>query len=125
MDFDIKVLVVDDFATMRRIIKGSLNQLGFTNIIEADDGGTALTKLKKEDINLIISDCNMPNMSGLELLKAVRGDEKLRDITFIMVTGEDKRDKVLEVVKAGASDYIVKPFTPGALGKKLERLFAN
>ncbi len=123
LDTSIKVLVVDDFATMRRIVKGVLKQLGFKDIIEADDGTTALNELKKEDVGLIVSDWNMPKMTGLELLKKVREDEKLKSIPFIMVTAEGQKENVIEAVKAGVSNYIVKPFTPETLSEKLEKVF--
>ncbi len=124
MDLGMMVLVVDDFATMRRIIKGVLKQLGFSNIIEAEDGCLALEELKKEEIGLIVSDWNMPNMSGLDLLKAVRGDEDLKGIPFIMVTAEGQKESVLEAVKAGVSNYIIKPFTPETFGEKLKKVFS-
>lgn len=122
-DTSIKVLVVDDFATMRRIVKGVLKQLGFSNIIEAEDGNAALGELKKEKFGLIVSDWNMPNMSGLELLKAVRGDTGLKSIPFIMVTAEGQKENVIEAVKAGVTNYIVKPFTPETFGEKLQKVF--
>ncbi len=122
LNTDLKVLVVDDFATMRKIIKNILSQLGFKNIYEADDGTTALELLKKEKIDLIISDWNMPKMSGLELLKAVRSDPNLKDIIFIMVTAEAQKDNVIEAIKHGVNQYIVKPFTPETLKEKLEKV---
>jgi len=122
LNTDLKVLVVDDFATMRKIIKNILSQLGFKNIYEADDGTTALEVLKKEKIDLIISDWNMPKMSGLELLKAVRSDPNLKDIIFIMVTAEAQKDNVIEAIKHGVNQYIVKPFTPETLKEKLEKV---
>jgi two-component system chemotaxis response regulator CheY len=124
MDTSIKVLVVDDFATMRRIVKGVLKQLGFSNIIEAEDGNAALGELKKEKFGLIVSDWNMPNMSGLDLLRAVRGDTDLKTIPFIMVTAEGQKENVIEAVKAGVSNYIVKPFTPETFGEKLQKVLA-
>ncbi len=124
MDLGMKVLVVDDFATMRRIIKGVLKQLGFSNIIEAEDGTLALEELKKEEIGLIVSDWNMPNMSGLDLLKAVRGDENLKGTPFIMVTAEGQKENVVEAVKAGVSNYIIKPFTPETFSEKLKKVFS-
>jgi len=120
MDTSIKVLVVDDFATMRRIVKGVLKQLGFNNIVEAEDGSIALDTLKKEEIGLIISDWNMPNMTGLDLLKAVRGDNGLKGIPFIMVTAEGLKENVLEAVKVGVTNYIVKPFTPESFSEKVQ-----
>lgn len=125
MDTSIKVLVVDDFATMRRIVKGVLKQLGFSNVIEADDGSTALDELKKEQIGLIVSDWNMPKMSGLDLLKAVRGNADLKHLPFIMVTAEGQKENVLEAVKAGVSNYIVKPFTPETFNEKLAKVLSR
>ncbi len=122
---NIKILVVDDFATMRKIIKNILTQLGFKNIVEADDGTTALEVLKKQKVDLIISDWNMPKMSGIELLKAVRGDENLKDIKFIMVTAEAQKDNVVEAIKHGVNQYVVKPFTPETLKEKLEKVFGD
>ena len=122
MDLNIKILVVDDFATMRRILKGNLRQLGFSNILEAEDGRLALEELKKNKVDLIISDWNMPNMTGLELLKAVRGDESLKQIPFVMVTAEGQKDNVMEAAKAGVSNYVVKPFTPDTLEEKLKKV---
>jgi len=122
IDKSINVLVVDDFATMRQIVKGVLKQIGFTNVIEAEDGDSALRELKKEDVGLIISDWNMPNMTGLDLLKAVRGDTKLKSIPFIMVTAEGHKENVVEAVKSGVSNYLVKPFTPETFGEKLEKV---
>ncbi|MFC1821104.1 chemotaxis response regulator CheY [Thermodesulfobacteriota bacterium] len=124
MDKSIKVLVVDDFATMRRIVKGVLKKIGYKSIIEAEDGSQALQELQKESIGLIVSDWNMPNMTGLELLKAVRGDDKLKATPFIMVTAEGQKEHVLEAVKAGVNNYIVKPFTPETFSEKLEKVFS-
>jgi two-component system chemotaxis response regulator CheY len=123
IDTSINVLIVDDFATMRRIIKGVLKQLGFSNLIEAEDGDAALKELKKEKIGLIVSDWNMPNMTGLELLKAVRADKDLKDIPFLMVTAEGQKENVIQAVQAGVSNYIVKPFTPETFNAKLEKIF--
>jgi two-component system, chemotaxis family, chemotaxis protein CheY len=123
MDTSINVLIVDDFATMRRIIKGVLKQLGFSNLIEAEDGDAALKELRKEKIGLIVSDWNMPNMTGLELLKAVRADNNLKSIPFLMVTAEGQKENVIQAVQAGVSNYIVKPFTPETFNAKLEKIF--
>lgn len=120
-----KILVVDDFATMRRIVKNILTQLGYKNIIEADDGSTALNVLKSEKIDLIISDWNMPKMTGLDLLKAVRGDSSLADTPFIMVTAEAQQDNIILAVKAKVSQYIVKPFTAETLAEKLVKIFGS
>jgi two-component system chemotaxis response regulator CheY len=123
MDLNIKVLVVDDFATMRRILKNVLKQIGFTNIVEADDGTTALEALKEKKVDLIISDWNMPKMTGLDFLKTVRGDESTKDIPFVMVTAEAQKDNVLQAVQAGVSNYIVKPFTADTVKEKLAKVF--
>jgi len=122
---NIKILVVDDFKTMRKIIKNILTQLGFKNIIEADDGTTALELLKKQKVDLIISDWNMPKMNGLELLKTVRSDDNLKDIRFIMVTAEAQKESVIEAIKHGVNQYVVKPFTPETLKEKLEKVFGG
>jgi two-component system chemotaxis response regulator CheY len=122
-DPNIKILVVDDFATMRRIIKNILTQLGYKNIIEADDGSTALTVLKSEKVGIIISDWNMPKMTGLDLLKAVRADANTAGIPFIMVTAEAQQDNIILAVKAKVSQYIVKPFTAEILAEKLAKIF--
>ncbi len=122
-DPNMKILVVDDFATMRRIIKNILTQLGFKNIIEADDGSTALDILKSEKVGLIVSDWNMPKMTGLDLLKAVRADASLTNTPFIMVTAEAQQDNIILAVKAKVSQYIVKPFTAETLSEKLNKIF--
>ncbi len=124
MDLEMKILVVDDFATVRRILKKVLKEIGFTQIFEADDGSTALGVLKEEEIGLIISDWNMPKMTGLDLLKAVRGDESLKDTPFLMVTAEGLKENVVQAVEAGVSHYIVKPFTAQSVKEKLEQVFA-
>lgn len=122
-DKSMKILVVDDFATMRRIVKNILTQLGFKNIVEADDGTTAMKLLQQEKIDLIISDWNMPKMTGLELLKAVRGEPAWAKIPFIMVTAEAQQDNIILAVKAKVSQYIVKPFTADTLGEKIQKVF--
>jgi two-component system chemotaxis response regulator CheY len=123
IDLSMKILVVDDFATMRRIVKGVLKQLGFMNIIEAEDGINALKELKKENVGLILSDWNMPNMTGLDLLRAVREDANLKTIPFLMITAEGQKENVVEAVKAGVNNYIVKPFTPETFNEKLKKVF--
>jgi len=123
LETSIKVLVVDDFATMRRIVKGVLKQLGFSKIVEAQDGNDALDVLKKEKVGLIVSDWNMPNMTGLDLLKAVRGDDSLKGIPFVMVTADGMKENVVEAVKAGVTNYIVKPFTPETFSEKIQAVF--
>jgi two-component system chemotaxis response regulator CheY len=125
IDTSIKVLVVDDFATMRRIVKGVLKQLGFSSIVEAEDGSGALETLKKEKVGLIISDWNMPKMSGLDLLKWVRGHDEFKDMPFLMVTAEAQKENILEAVKAQVSNYIVKPFTAETMNEKIEKIFAD
>ncbi len=122
-DSKMKILVVDDFSTMRRIVKNILKQLGYENILEADDGSSALNVLKSEKIDLIISDWNMPQISGIELLKTVRTTENLKDIPFLMVTAEGQKVHILEAVKNRVSNYIVKPFTPETLMEKLQKIF--
>ena len=124
-DQNIKILVVDDFSTMRRINKNLLRQLGYSNIVEADDGTTALQKLHDEKIDFVVSDWNMPKMTGLELLKSVRADEKLKDIPFLMVTAESEKDRVIEAVKAGVNNYVVKPFTAETLKEKISKVFGE
>jgi len=124
-DTTIKILVVDDFATMRRIIKNVLVQLGYTNIVEADDGTSALEVLQQEKIDLILSDWNMPRMTGLELLKAVRADAATAAIPFIMVTAEARQENIMEAVKAKVSQYIVKPFTAETMQEKLAKVCGN
>jgi two-component system chemotaxis response regulator CheY len=119
-----KVLVVDDFATMRRIIKNILRQIGFTNIVEADDGTTAWETLNKDDsIEFIVSDWNMPQMTGIELLRKVRASEEFADLPFLMVTAEAQQENIIEAVQAKVSNYIVKPFTPDTLGQKINKIF--
>ncbi|GAB6038852.1 chemotaxis response regulator CheY [Fundidesulfovibrio butyratiphilus] len=120
---DMRVLVVDDFSTMRRIIKNILRQLGFTNIIEADDGSTAWETLNKEHIDFIISDWNMPQMPGIELLRKVRGSEAFASLPFLMVTAEAQQENIIEAVQAKVSNYIVKPFTAETLGQKIDKIF--
>jgi len=123
MNLKMRILVVDDFASMRKIIKGLLKQIGFQNIEEADDGSTALEKLKIGEFDLVICDWNMPEVPGIEVLKAVRNDPRLKDLPFLMVTAEAKKDNVMEAVKAGVNQYIVKPFTAETLQKKIEKIF--
>ncbi len=116
------VLVVDDFSTMRKIIKNSLQSMGFTKIIEAHDGIDAFEKLQQEDVCLIVSDWNMPRMSGIDLLKKVKSDERLSKIPFIMVTAEGQKECVIEAIKNGVSNYVVKPFTTEILEQKIQQI---
>jgi len=125
MNLNMKILIVDDFSTMRRIIKNILRQLGFTNVQEADDGSTAWPKIQSEPFDLIVTDWNMPKMSGLELLKAIRSDENLKDLPVLMVTAEALKENIIEAVKAGVSNYIVKPFTAETLQEKLQKIFSE
>jgi len=122
-DTGMRVLVVDDFSTMRKIVKNILRQLGFNNIVEADDGSTAWETLQKDNIDFIVSDWNMPNMSGIELLRKVRASEEYADIPFLMVTAEAQQENIIEAVQAKVSNYIVKPFTPETLGQKIDKIF--
>jgi len=125
MDLNMKVLVVDDFATMRRILRNILKQLGFTNISEADDGKTALKELQKEKFDLVLCDWNMPEMSGLELLTTIRSDDQLKDLAFVMVTAEAQKENIVTAVKAGVNNYVVKPFTAETVSEKLNKVFAG
>lgn len=122
-DYKLKILVVDDFSTMRRIVKNILKQLGYENIEEAEDGAHAYNKLKSGSFGFVVSDWNMPNMDGLELLKKVRSDPELKGLPFLMVTAEAEKEKVIEAIKAGVSNYIVKPFTAEVLKEKMDRIF--
>jgi len=118
----IKILLVDDFATMRKVLRNLLKQIGYKNIVEAEDGVSALKILKSEKIDFIVSDWNMPNMSGLQLLKAVRADSELSATPFLMVTAEALQDNVVAAVRAGVSNYIVKPFTAETLNGKIQKI---
>ncbi len=123
MNKNIKILIVDDFSTMRRIIKNLLRDLGFTNTAEADDGLTALPMLQSGSFELLVTDWNMPGMQGIDLLKAVRADPKLATLPVLMVTAEQKKEQIIEAAKAGVNGYIVKPFTAQTLKEKLEKIF--
>lgn len=125
IDRDIKILIVDDFATMRRIIKNLLRDLGFENTDEAEDGAKALPKLQNGDYKFVITDWNMPAMPGIELLKAIRADTRLQDLPVLMVTAEQRREQIVEAAEAGVNGYIVKPFTATMLKEKIERIFAR
>ncbi|NEX20133.1 chemotaxis protein CheY [Thiorhodococcus mannitoliphagus] len=118
-----KILIVDDFSTMRRIIKNLLRELGFNNTNEADDGSTALPMLKNGGFDFLVTDWNMPNMEGIELLKAVRADPMLKSLPVLMVTAEAKRDQIVEAAQAGVNGYIVKPFTAETLKEKIDKIF--
>jgi two-component system, chemotaxis family, chemotaxis protein CheY len=118
-----KILIVDDFSTMRRIIKNLLRDLGFQNTAEADDGTTALPLLQSGNFDLLITDWNMPGMQGIDLLKHVRADQKLAALPVLMVTAEQKREQIVEAAQAGVNGYVVKPFTAQTLKEKLEKIF--
>jgi two-component system chemotaxis response regulator CheY len=118
-----KILIVDDFSTMRRIIKNLLRDLGFTNTDEADDGNTALPMLQAAKFDFLITDWNMPGMTGIELLKAVRSNDKLNTLPVLMVTAEAKREQIVEAAQAGVNGYVVKPFTAAALKDKIDKIF--
>ncbi|MCB1153573.1 MAG: response regulator [Deltaproteobacteria bacterium] len=122
---EMKILVVDDFATMRRIVKDLLRQCGFTNIVEANDGSTALQMIYSDQVELIISDWNMPKMTGLELLRAVRHDPITQHLPFLMITAEADAERVVQAIRSGVTNYIVKPFSADVLQKKLDQLFVN
>jgi two-component system, chemotaxis family, chemotaxis protein CheY len=122
---DLKFLVVDDFSTMRRIVKNLLNDLGYQNVVEADDGKTALPILQQGDIDCLITDWNMPGMHGLELLKAVRSDAKLAKLPVLMLTAEAKREQIVEAAQAGVSGYVIKPFTAEILKEKLDKILGG
>ncbi|OUS35542.1 response regulator ['Osedax' symbiont bacterium Rs2_46_30_T18] len=125
MKKDIKILVVDDFSTMRRIIKNLLRDLGFQNITEADDGKTALPILKQGGIEFLVTDWNMPGMTGIELIGEVRKDPNLAHIPILMVTAEAKREQIIAAAQAGVNGYVVKPFTATVLKEKIEKIFAR
>lgn len=125
VDKNMRILVVDDFQTMRRIVVNLLRQLGFNNVAEAADGKLALDKVQSEDFDLIISDWNMPNMTGLEFLKHVRADPERKKIPFIMVTAEGKKENVIAAVHAGVSNYIVKPFNAATLREKMTKVIGE
>ncbi len=118
-----KFLVVDDFSTMRRIVRNLLKELGFVNVQEAEDGVEALTKLRGDAYDFVVSDWNMPNMTGLELLQQIRADEKLKHLPVLMVTAEAKKENIIMAAQAGASGYVVKPFTAATLDEKLKKIF--
>ena len=122
-DPNMRVLVVDDFSTMRRIVKNILRQLGFINVVEADDGTTAWDVLNRDKIDFIISDWNMPQMTGIDLLRKVRSSEEFADLPFLMVTAEAQQENIIEAVQAKVSNYIVKPFTADTMKQKIDKSF--
>ena len=120
-----KILVVDDFSTMRRIVKGLLAELGYSDVTEADDGNTALPLLKAGGFDFLITDWNMPGMPGLDLLKAVRGDAKLAKLPVLMLTAEAKREQIIEAAQAGVSGYVIKPFTAQTIKEEIDKILAS
>lgn len=125
-DKNMKFLVVDDFSTMRRIVRNLLKELGFTNVDEAEDGVVGLSKLKAAgNFEFVVSDWNMPNMTGIDLLRAIRADAQLKHLPLLMITAEAKKENIIEAAQAGASGYIVKPFTAAVLEEKLNKIFQN
>lgn len=125
MGKDIKFLVVDDFSTMRRIIKNVLNDIGYSNVTEADDGNTAWPMLQQSEFDFLITDWNMPGMPGLDLLKAVRADARLGSMPVLMLTAESKREQIAEAAQAGVNGYVIKPFTADTLREKIDKILAN
>jgi two-component system chemotaxis response regulator CheY len=123
-DPNMKILIVDDFSTMRRIVRNLLKQLSFNNVDEAEDGDVALEKLKEGSYDFVITDWNMPNMTGLELLKAIRSDDSLKALPVLLITAEAEKENVVLAAEAGVNDYIVKPFTGDVLQQKINRIFA-
>jgi len=123
LDKSMKILVVDDFSTIRRIIKNLLKDLGFSNIQEADDGSTALPMLQQGDFDFVVTDWNMPGMQGIDLLRAIRADDKLKHLPVLMVTAEAKKEQIVAAAQAGVNRYVVKPFTAATLKEKLDKIF--
>jgi len=120
-----RFLVVDDFSTMRRIVRNLLKELGFLNVQEAEDGVDALAKLRANEFDFVVSDWNMPNMTGIDLLREIRADDKLKHLPVLMVTAEAKKENIIAAAQAGASGYVVKPFTAATLDEKLKKIFQN
>ncbi len=123
MDKNMKILIVDDFSTMRRIIKNLLRDLGFNNTEEADDGNTGLPKLQSGNFDFLVTDWNMPGMTGIDLLRAVRADERLKTLPVLMVTAEAKKEQIVMAAQEGVNGYIVKPFTAQTLKEKIDKIF--
>jgi two-component system chemotaxis response regulator CheY len=122
-DPNMKILIVDDFSTMRRIVRNILKQLSFNNVDEAEDGDVALEKLRSGSFDFVITDWNMPNMTGLELLKTIRSDDMLKDTPVLLITAEAEKENVVIAAQAGVNDYIVKPFTGDVLQQKINKIF--
>lgn len=123
MNKNIRILIVDDFSTMRRIVKNLLSDLGFNNTVEAEDGNSALTVLRQDAVELVVTDWNMPGMTGIDLLRAIRADPKFRALPVLMVTAEAKREQIIEAAQNGVNGYIIKPFTAQTLEEKLGKIF--
>ena len=123
MNKNMRILIVDDFSTMRRIVKNLLNDLGYTNTAEADAGHTALAALRSAPFDFVVTDWNMPGMTGIDLLRSIRADEKLKTLPVLMVTAEAKREQIIEAAQAGVNGYVVKPFTAQVLKEKIEKIF--
>jgi two-component system chemotaxis response regulator CheY len=123
VDKNLKILVVDDYSTMRRIVKNLLSDLGYTNVTEADDGRSAWPMLQNGDFDFVVTDWNMPGMTGIDLLKAIRGDARLSKLPVLMVTAEAQRDQIIEAAQAGVNGYIIKPFTAATLKEKIDKIF--
>jgi two-component system chemotaxis response regulator CheY len=123
MDGNMKILIVDDFSTMRRIVKNLLGDLGYSNTTEADDGKTAWPLLQAGEFDFVVTDWNMPGMTGIDLLKSIRGDARLAKLPVLMVTAEAQRDQIIEAAKAGVNGYIIKPFTAVTLKEKIDKIF--
>lgn len=119
----LRYLVVDDFSTMRRIVRNLMKELGYTIVDEAEDGAVALQKLKSSTFDFVVTDWNMPNMDGLTLLQTIRADPALKHLPVLMITAEAKKENIIAAAQAGASGYIVKPFTAGTLGEKMAKIF--
>jgi two-component system chemotaxis response regulator CheY len=120
---NMRILIVDDFSTMRRIIKNLLGELGYTNTAEADDGSTALVALAQGQFDFVITDWNMPGTTGIELLRAIRANERFKALPVLMVTAEAKREQIIEAAQAGVNGYVIKPFTAQTLEEKLGKIF--
>jgi two-component system chemotaxis response regulator CheY len=125
MDKSMRILVVDDFSTMRRIVRGILRQLGFENIVEAENGAEAFKAVQDGGIDFVVSDWNMPVMNGLDLLKNIRAEESIKNTPLLMVTTEALKENVVMAISAGANNYVVKPFTPDVLEEKMTAIFKN
>jgi len=125
MSSSLRFLIVDDFSTMRRMVRSVLHDMGYSDVVEADDGTTALPILRKGEIDFLVSDINMPGMPGIELLKAVRADPKLSGLPVLLVTAEAKREQIVEAARAGVNGYVIKPFTAQVLKDKIEKILAS